>query len=193
MLTGKINYSNASDTDLITLLREGNHNAFIEIYNRYYYLLFASGYKKLRNREQTKDIVQELFADLWVKKETIFTTENLAGYLMVAARNKIFNLFEHQKVESKYIESLKDFANTGNIAHTDYLVRKNQLNEYIEREIQALPKKMRRIFEMSRKENLSNRKIAENLNTSESNVSHHISNATKILRTKLGSIFLYLK
>lgn len=184
-------YKILSDIELITFLREGDHAAYNEIYERYYYLLYVHAYKKLRDQDNTKDIVQELFVDLWAKKETAFTTQNLAGYLMISVRNKIFNLFEHQNVQAKYVESLRDFANTGNMAHTDYLVRERQLKEYIEREIQALPKKMRRIFELSRKDNLSNRKIAEELNTSESNISQHLSNATKILRTKLGAILFF--
>lgn len=177
-----------TEAELIERLKDGNHGAYTEIYNRYYYLIFVFAYKKLRDEDQAKDIVQELFVDLWVKKEHILTTQNFASYLFTATRNKILNLFKHEKVALKYIDSLRDYVNSGVTAHADYLVREKQMKAYIEKEIQALPKKMRQIFELSRKDNLSNRKIAENLQTTESNVSQHLANATKILRTKLGSI-----
>jgi len=54
-----------------------------------------------------------------------------------------------------------------------------------------LPPKMREIFELSRKEYLSHKEIAEKLGISEQTVSKQVSNALKILRTKLG-FFAYL-
>jgi DNA-binding NarL/FixJ family response regulator len=63
------------------------------------------------------------------------------------------------------------------------------MRAYIEKQIQALPPKMRRVFQMSRNENLSHREIAERLGTTEDNVSKHVTNALRILRTKRGGCF----
>ena len=60
--------------------------------------------------------------------------------------------------------------------------------DYIEKQIQALPEKMRNIFELSKCQHLSNKEIAKRLEISESNVSTQIANALKIFRTKLGGI-----
>ena len=73
-------------------------------------------------------------------------------------------------------------------ADTDHLIREKQLKAYIEKEIQALPPKMRAIFEMSRKEHLSYKEIAAITNTSENNVSTQVNNALRILRAKLGLV-----
>jgi len=181
-------YSNLSDTNLLQLLKESDHSAYTEIYNRYFYLLYVHAYKKLRNEEQVKDLIQDLFATLWFKREFGLPDSNLAGYLYTAVRNKIFDLFAHQLVESKYIDSLKDYLDNYSSAPTDHLVRENQLKAYIEQSIQALPPKMKRIFEMSRKENLSHKDIAAKLGTSENNVATQITTALRILRTKLGII-----
>ncbi|MNL67317.1 RNA polymerase sigma factor [compost metagenome] len=61
----------------------------------------------------------------------------------------------------------------------------------IEKEIAALPQKMREVFELSRKQNLSHKEIAEQLGISEQTVSKQVTNALKILKTKLG-LMLYL-
>lgn len=178
-----------SDQKLLELLKLSSHAAFTEIYDRYFELLYVHAHKKLRDEYQAQDIVQELFADLWSRRDALGVAKDLPAYLITAIKHRIFDFFEHQKVVSKYIVSIKEYINTGSIAHTDYLTRERQLKSYIEIEIQALPAKMRQIFELSRKEHLTNRKIAEKLNTTESNVSQHLSNAIKALRTKLGSIF----
>ena len=59
----------------------------------------------------------------------------------------------------------------------------------IEKEIAALPPKMREIFELSRKANLNYREIADRLNISDKTVKKQMSNALKILRSRLGVLF----
>lgn len=61
----------------------------------------------------------------------------------------------------------------------------------IEKEIDALPPKMREVFKLSRQHHLSHSQIAAKLDISEQTVSKQITNALKILRTRLG-ITLYL-
>ncbi|TCD02732.1 RNA polymerase sigma-70 factor [Pedobacter psychroterrae] len=185
-------YKTYSDSQLTDLLKTADHAAYTEIYNRYYHLMFVFAYKKLRDEDQAKDFVQELFTNLWVKREQLQETTNLTAFLYTALRNKVLNYIARQKVESKYIQSLKDYTNTGSIAHTDHLVREKQFQDHIDKEIQALPKKMRKAFELSRIEHLANRDIADKLNVTENNVSQHINNAIRILRTKLSAIFVLL-
>lgn len=179
-------YKNLSDIQLLELLGQSNHKAYGEIFNRYNYLLIRHAYKKLKDEDLAKDIIQEVFTTLWVKRETELKSDNLLGYLYICIRNKILDHFGRQKVESKYITSLSDFAKNASYANTDYLIREKDLKAYIEKEIQELPPKMRLIFEMSRNEHYSHREIAEILNTSEHNVSKQIVNALKILKAKLG-------
>jgi RNA polymerase sigma-70 factor (family 1) len=181
-------YKNSSDNELINLLKGSDHSAYNEIYHRYFYLTYIHAYKKLRDEEQAKDIVQDVFATLWFKRDFNLPKSNLAGYLFTAVRNKIFDLFAHEQVKTKHFDSLKDYLGRNASTPTDHRVRENELKAYIEKEIQALPAKMKRIFEMSRKENLSHKEIASKLGTSENNVTTQITTALRILRTKLGTV-----
>ena len=181
-------YNLLSDVELLVLLKESDHAAYTEIYGRYDHLLFDHAYKKLRQEEQAKDIVQDVFVTLWTKRECLPVINNLPAYLMTMVKNSIFGFFEHGKVETRYIKSLTDYVNTGNLAHTDYLTREREWNDYIESAIQALPKKMRTVFELSRKSNLTHKEIARNLSLSERTVNAQILNALLRLKTRLGSL-----
>jgi RNA polymerase sigma-70 factor (family 1) len=185
-------YKPYSDNELIALLREGDHTAYTEIYSRYYYLMFVFAYKKLRDEDLAKDFVQELFTRLWLRRDDILENGNLAQYLYISIRSRMLNFFVHQKVESKYIVELKNYSSETSAKHSDYLIREKQLADYIEKQIQKLPTKMREVFLLSRYKLLSNREIAEKLDTTESNVSHHINNAVKILKTKLNAMLFFL-
>ncbi|MEJ5994397.1 RNA polymerase sigma-70 factor [Pedobacter sp. Du54] len=183
-------YKTLSDFDLLHHLSLGDSIAYTEIYERYYYLMLVFAYKKLRDEDLAKDSIQELFANLWEKRATLTSVNHLASYLFTATRNRVFDLISHHHVKSKYIQSIADYSNTTHNAQTDYLVREKQLKAYIEKAINELPSKMREIFELSRKSDLTYKEIAEKLSVSERTVNNQISNALKRLRTKLLKIVL---
>ena len=74
---------------------------------------------------------------------------------------------------------------------TDFLIRENDLKTLIEKEIQALPPRMKEAFQLSRKEKLSHKEIANLMDISEQTVSTQIKKALRILRVRLGLI-IYL-
>lgn len=181
-----------SDHELILLLKEGDADAYTEIYNRYKGILYQHAYKRLPDQGEVDDIIHELFTTLWVKRETLIFKTNLAGYLYTAVRNRILDYIAHQQIESTYISSLQGFIDKG-VSITDHRVRLSMLQDLIEKEIINLPPKMREIFELSRKSQLSHREIAEKLNVSEKTVKNQVNNALKILRVRLGLlVYLYL-
>lgn len=186
------NYSSLPDHELLQLLKGSDHSAFNEIYHRYFHLTYVHAYKKLRDEEQAKDLIQELFATLWFKRDLDLPPTNLPAYLFTAVRNKIFDLFAHEQVKTKHFDSLKEFIQVNASVPTDHLVRERELSAYIERSIQQLPVKMRQVFEMSRKEQLSYKEIAAQLNTTENNVSKQVNNALRLLKTKLGMLLCLL-
>lgn len=185
-------YRSYSDAELTGLLKLNDENAFKEIYERYNSLLFIHAFKKLPDREEAKDVIQEVFSMIWDRRENFEVKTNLAGYLYTCVHHKILDHFIHLKTANKYIDSLQHFLDENRYT-TDHLVREKQLSEIIEREITALPSKMRVVFELSRKDHLSHKEIAEQLGISEETVKSQIKNALKILRVRLGLLtFLVL-
>ncbi|WP_367866950.1 RNA polymerase sigma-70 factor [Pedobacter sp. WC2423] len=183
-------YSKLSDDELAVLLRDGDKTAFSEIYHRYKGILHVHAYKKLGDFEEAKDVIQDLFSTLWLKHKDMPLTTNISGYLYITIRNKIFNIIAHKKVISKYTDSITSFIDENNFT-TDLIMREKDLASIIEKEINALPPKMREVFILSRRKNMSHKEIANTLGVSEHTVKNQIKSSLKILRTKLGLI-LYL-
>ena len=178
-------YKNFSDAELIDLLREGNNNAFIEIFDRYYILLFSFACRRLDDREIAKDLIHDAFADIWEKRETVNIPGELRTFLFTVVKNRILNHYKHNKVSQKYIDHFQHYMDSHQDA-TDHLVRHNDLSALIEKEIAALPEKMRTVFELSRKETMNRKEISEQLGLPENTVKTNIHRALKILRSKLG-------
>ncbi|MFD2744319.1 MULTISPECIES: RNA polymerase sigma factor [Sphingobacterium] len=182
-------YSEYEDLALISLLATGDKNAFAEIFERYNTVLFGHVYNKLRNREEARDVVQEVFVKLWEKRESLNITTNFSGYLFTMARNSVFKLLEHKTVINNFADSYNQFRVLGESV-TDHLARERQLAALIDKEIASLPPKMREIFELSRKQHLSHREIATMLNISELTVKDQVKKALRQLRKKIGACFI---
>lgn len=182
------NYKAHTDVELTAFLAEGDNAAFAEIYNRYWVVLYSHARKMTRDDDLAKDVVQDVFISLWDKVAETEFSFSLKAYLYATVRNRILNLYDKEKVKSKYLSSLEDFDRSGENV-TDYRLRETLLAEHIDREILQLPGKMREIFEMSRKLNMTYKEISEQLDISDKTVKKQMSNAIKILRVKLGSLF----
>ncbi|WP_285054515.1 RNA polymerase sigma factor [Pedobacter ginsengisoli] len=183
-------YNAYIDQELIVLLKQGDHAAFTEIFNRYDRLLFIYAYKKLKDKEAAKDIVQDVFIVLWSARQNWEMKGSLVSYLYAAVRNKALNVFRDKAIGDKYLASLGDFINNG-AATTDHLVREKEISSLIEQEISALPEKMRLVFTLRKHHFMSNKEIAEQLDISEQTVETHMKRALKTLRLRLGLV-LYL-
>lgn len=181
-----------SDKELVLLLKEGDHAAFTEIYDRFKAVLYAHIYNKLRSRDDAKDILQELFTQLWNRRKEVEVKVSLSAYLYGAVRNRVLKHIGKKRLNSKYFDSILDFSEEAE-GETDYLIRERQLTVLIEKEIDSLPEKMREIFILSRKFNLSHKEIADRLGLAESTVTKQVKNALKVLRIRLGLIgYLYM-
>ncbi|WP_256009401.1 RNA polymerase sigma factor [Desertivirga xinjiangensis] len=185
-------YKVYSDADLTVLLKAGDRRAFAEIYNRYKLILHNHAWNKTRDTVEAQDAIQEVFSNLWTKREVLEIGSNLSGYLYRAVRNHILNLFARKQLKEKYIQSIQQYTQQrANV--TDHRVRESMLRELIEKEISQLPPKMREVFILSRRHHLSHKEIAEIMGTTEQTVKKQVANALKHLRTKLGLVlYLYL-
>jgi len=179
------NYRSLTDNELFGLIQSGDKYAFEEIYERFNGLLYIYACKLVSDREDARDIVQEIFVYLW-SNPNIKIKSQLSAYLYTAVRYKVFDWLDKNKSKSNYLLSLENFIEQGNCITDDYL-REREFASIIEKEVSLLPPKMRQIFEMSRQQNLSQKEIAELLHLSDKTVKKQMSNALKVLRLKLTS------
>lgn len=180
-------YIECSDQELIVLLKNGDRLAFAEIYDRYWTSMYAHVFKMLRDRDDTLDVLQDLFSSIWLKSDTISPDTNLAGFLYISVRNRVFNLIKHHKVKNDYLDAVAQFMNDSTDETVETLEERD-LTEAIENEIQKLPPRVREVFELSRKKHLSHKEIAQLLNISDQTVRKQIQHALRVLRPKVSAM-----
>jgi RNA polymerase sigma-70 factor (family 1) len=175
-------YSNLSETELLDAIRANDEKAFSELIKRFWLKAHSLAYSKIRSKELTQEIVQDLFVALWDKR-TSLVIHNFSAYLYTSIRNKAINYIESRIVEQKYWDYYKAF-----IPHAEapeHLLEYNELVDALDHGIANLPKKSRRVFQLSRMEGRSVAEIARLLNLSEKAIEYHITRSLKHLRVHL--------
>jgi RNA polymerase sigma-70 factor (ECF subfamily) len=178
-------YSTYTDQELILLLKEGDELAFTEIYRRHWHMLYLHAWKVLNDKDNAKDLVQDFFFAFWEKSAALDLKTNLKGYLYRGITNRVLNALRKQKTNNDFIDLIAagmDEADNTTVETID----EHQLLALIDAELNQLSPRSREIFEMSRKDFLSNKEIAERLNMTEEAVKKQVQRAVKTLRLKLG-------
>ncbi|MES2456709.1 MAG: RNA polymerase sigma-70 factor [Bacteroidota bacterium] len=181
-----MDYSRLKDSELSALLKAGDALSYTEIFERYHRLLLRHAFRLLSNDEEAYDMVQDVFLQLWQKKETLELRVSLSAYLFTAVKNRIFKLFAHQKVVLRYTESIGKFMVEGYNIVEDQLMEK-ELSAFIDKEIAALPAKMQEVFLLNKKDELTYKEIAERLNITDQTAKQQVYKAMKILKPKIDS------
>jgi len=184
-------YSKFTDNELASLIKENDQVAYTEIFLRYSKLLVAHAYRLLGDQDEANDVVQDVFLKLWQNRENLVLNTSLSSYLYIAIRNRVFNHISHQKIVAKYADSILNFMEAGH-AVTDELIRAKELAIIIEQEIAALPPKMREVFLLNKREELSYKEIALKLDITDKTAKQQVYNALKNLRLKITSLMSIL-
>ena len=185
-----VDYTKHTEKELTRLFMAGDDAAFKEIYLRYDKPLYLYAYHKLGNKEESRDVVHDVFAWLLANRSQLDLKTTLSGYLYRSVLNKIYNMYKHNEVLRKYAEEgnrYLDVESTG----TDYLIREKDIMAMIEKEISAMPPGMRAVYELKSKKYLTAKEIAAELGVAESTVNTQLKRAMKHLKLNL-KIFLLL-
>ncbi len=190
------NIENQLSNDLLSGLSKGEISSFEKIYSHYFYRVYRFASKFSLSKEDTEEIVQDVFIKLWEKRKLIDGNKCLSGFLFTIAQNLVFDRIRKLVTTKKLLEKVS--ANELQIVaaeSTDQLVNFYELSEIISKLIDKLPTKRRIIFKLSRENCLTYKEISGILKISQGTVEKQMSKALQtlrvVLKTKYG-IFIDL-
>lgn len=179
-----------SDQELVRLLRHGNRDAFVELYERYWFMLYGSGFKILNNKEAVKDIVQDVFVWIWENRSTLHITY-VKAYLKAALRFKIANYIRSGTIRDHFFDQFTHLSLHKDAPSSEEMIELKELRQVVHDSILQLPEKCREVYRLSREEGLNNRQIADRLGISIKTVENQMTIALKRLRSRLGFRLAY--
>ena len=170
------------DQVLLNQLHDGNSSAFEILFDKYWEFAFSNAYKRIKNSEDAKDIVQEIFTHIWQNRKSLHI-KNMPAYLHVAVRNRVFKLVASQKNTHPFFD-IFDNLELETPGADARLLWKEFKNSY-EVLIQTLPPKRQEIFRLRFHDDLTTQDIAKNLAITRKTVQNQIGKALETLKVSL--------
>lgn len=168
--------------------RDGDMSLFGQLFNTYFQMLTTYAFRFVNNWQTAEDITQDVFMALWAKKDEIDFDEPIKPYLYRSIYNRSINYLNSALMQRRIegADTIDELINREILSYNqhDTLLLKEITNE-IDSFVETLPPQCRKVYKMSREENLRNKEIAARLEISEKAVEKHISKALSEIRNHL--------
>jgi len=162
----------------------GDLKEFEKLFKELYTPLCSYASKFLGDNDKAEEIVQDIFYGIWKNREKLEIKISFKSYLYKSVQNNCLQVIHHHQVEDKYKQHL---ANHVVEFQTDPIqeMELEEMNQLIEKTLEALPEKCKQIFSMSRFDGLKYKEIAQKLNISIKTVEANMGKALNTFRHNL--------
>ncbi len=179
----------AIDNNTIKRFKEGDAEAFDTIYRHYSGKMFHFALGLVKNKDISKDLIQEVFVNLWEKRSQVNLNLNFDNYVFTISYNSIRKFLRKKSIETRAIDHL--LRNSPEIIdRVDSTMIYNELLELASKAIETLPPKRKTVYKLSKQEGMRIKEIASKLNISTRTAENHLAKALKYLKEELSVISL---
>lgn len=176
------------EKELLQLITKGDEKAFRQLVHQYTPLLAPYVLKFAKSKERAQEIVQDIFTQMWISRESLSQVNNFRRYLYVASRNHALNAIRNMmREEKRHLKWLQDQP-TGiadNTAAQDY----SPYIGLVEEAVQQLPEQQKKVWELCRVQGKKYQEVAAELGLSRETVKKYLQYAqasiTKYVQNKV--------
>lgn len=175
----------SEDNSLVLLLRDNAPDAFTQIYNKYFSMLYALSYKYLQEHELAEDVVQQIFLQLWENRLSDRIMINLKNYLYTMTKNHLLNMIRSQNnLLVRIYENVQQPTEMADDGLQEKLEEERRLCCFYEA-VKRLPGSKREICLLKIYEGLNNQEIADKLNMPVGTVKNYYTQSIRMLKFNL--------
>lgn len=168
-------------TNLIRAIKKGNQKAFKTLFLEYQDPIYAYALKFLKSRELAEELVQEVFMRVWKYREKLDEQGQINAYLYTIARNRIYQQLKNA-TRDKALRAALFARDQGAEPVLETEFDHQELLEVYTRAVEMLPAQRKKVFQMSRNEQLTHEEIAHMLDISKNTVKDQVSKASRFIR-----------
>ena len=177
------------EKDFIARLNAKEDKAFRELFRLFYRYLVVYGVRIIKNVEESKDIVQDVFVAVWKSKKDWNSFEGLRSFLYESVKNGCLNYLKHKKQEQAYAEYYLRTTEEAVEETENYEMIREEVLRRVYRLAEELPEGCRKVF-LQHLDGKKNEEIAELFKISVETVKSQKKKAINYVRDNLGDIYL---
>jgi RNA polymerase sigma-70 factor (ECF subfamily) len=174
------------DDALVNLLKEDDEAAFSMLYLRHWDKMFLVAAKVLRSQDDAMDVVQDVFFSIWRRRRDLPAEASLAAYLRTSTKYAAIDLIRKDITRNDYLTILVQLAEGAALEDPNTLLQLKEIQKIVDRTVSAMSPKMREVYQLSRRDQLSHKEIAERMEISSETVKKHIQNALQLIRSAMS-------
>lgn len=177
-----------TEADICRRIARGDPAAFKHLFDTYYSAIFSFFRKRGLEHTLAEDLAQDVFVNVWKRREYLDPRQSMRGYLYAAAYNNMKMHFRSKAVRDTHMQSLTEAPES----HISPANDEFDMSEHINKAIAALPDYQKVVFVMHRYDGLTYKEIAQVLDLSTKTIESRMSKALKALRITLKHLLLWL-
>jgi RNA polymerase sigma-70 factor (ECF subfamily) len=173
-------------------IQEGDRHAFEKLFHAYVDQLYAFAAEHV-NQSAAKDIVQEVFCDLWERRSDWEPSGTVKAYLYRAVRNTALDRLDHRQVREEWKEEeKKENRPRFDVGPADAL-QQEELRQAMRKAVEDLPGQQKLVYRLAHRHGLSYKEIASALGITRKTVENHMGRALQSLRSQLTNHASFLQ
>lgn len=181
------NINRASDSELLLKLKAGDRSGFESVYRTYAPSLIQFAAGKLLSLEEARDMIQDIFTNLWDHRNSIDIKSSLKAYLYASVRYRIIDHIRKNINRREYAAMISQLAENVS-ADVESAVHVKSIQQQLETVVDTLPARTKQIYRLSRQRHLAVKEIAVELGISEQSVKNQLSTAMNRLRISCSKL-----
>lgn len=170
---------------LLAAVASGDRGAFSQLYAAHINNVYDYIFLFTKSKEETEELIQEVFVNLWEKREKLAEVESFKSYLFRAAKNRLITNVRHMQVRYRVLSEIGR-STDGSQPSTEYDVTYKEYHRVLQKAIAKLPPKRKLIFRLNIENGLSHDEIAQQLQISKSVVKNQLYKAYDFIRQYLA-------
>lgn len=176
---------NAELNLLFKRIAKGDEKAFREVFDKWYEPLFNNALAYTKLNESASDVVQQVFLELWERKEILVEVQDAEAWLYSAARFQAFYQLKKQTRHDSYLQNAIRIINENTVQTPEQKLMAAQTEQLVARTLAGLTEKQRDAYRLSRYEDMTYQQIGELWGVSVSTIKEHVAKAVKAIREQL--------
>lgn len=174
-----------TEKKLLILISKGDEKAFQSLFTSYYGQLFNYILSIVKSKQVAEELVMDVFLKIWLGKEIIPRIEKFNAFIFRVAHNKSIDFLRSVARDPKFQDLLWEQIQLSNNNHADSVMMAREYEAKLREAVSLLSPQKKKIYQMSREENMTHDEIAVQLNLSKHTVNNHIVEAQRFIRAYL--------
>ena len=172
------------EKNIFEKIKADDIKSFEFLFRRYYSILCNYAYKILKDIDAAEEIIQDLFYNIWEKRDTLSIESSVKSYLYKSTYNRCMLLLRHKNIKTRYENYIKEHERLTEPDASEE-IDAEELAGVIDRTLEELPERSRKIFSLSRFEGLKYHEIAKKLSLSVKTIESNMGKALKLFRKNI--------